>query len=324
MAEQDAVTTSVSPAVDKAVHFYATTYDILKIEAPRRENAKEWIGSKSFPRHCRFCLRREPDAPFTQEAHALPGLTGNRRLFTREECDDCNGKFGKLENDMGNFTRAERTFGHVTGRRRVPSLKTASWRIDANQMELRAHMSPGDGPWEEDEEKKLLKVRIEIPPYRPLAVYKAFLKMALSVMPERELEHFGQALRWLASDGIEENGVIDGTGFICYRTVGPRRFEDPFLVLLRRKQEANAPYASFIVTFGNSTYQIFLPSPERDGHLEGQDIYLPALPTPDVIHHLSSHGRPQLERIRLEAATPLAGEFWSRTLSYQRKIRLSP
>jgi hypothetical protein len=50
--------------------------------------------------------------------------------------------------------------------------------------------------------------------------------------------------------------------------------------LRRRHNDLKLPYASFYLTFANEIIQIFLPSPERDRHIEGEQIKLPLFPNP--------------------------------------------
>lgn len=61
---------------------------------------KEMIGAvdKSL-RKCRFCGRAAPEA-FRKESHAISEGLGNKFLICNEECDECNGRLAKVENNL--------------------------------------------------------------------------------------------------------------------------------------------------------------------------------------------------------------------------------
>ncbi len=46
---------------------------------------------------CRFCGELKSASDFTEDAHAVAECVGNKKIFTRYECDCCNLKFAKAE-----------------------------------------------------------------------------------------------------------------------------------------------------------------------------------------------------------------------------------
>lgn len=92
----------------------------------------------------------------------------------------------------------------------------------------------------------------------PVAVIKAFWKMALSVLPEEELVNFKELLLAVNRDPFESLGA--GAGIVRTFYPGPSR-TSPRIAILRRKLESDIyPYAFFILHFGNATYQVPLPT----------------------------------------------------------------
>ena len=52
------------------------------------------------------------------------------------------------------------------------------------------------------------------------------------------------------------------------------------LLMRRRPTSVDVPYAFLVLAYGNEVYQVFLPSPGQDRAIHGQELSLPAFPTP--------------------------------------------
>ncbi len=116
---------------EKAAQFYEETY--VGAHPLFLRPGKRLVLAGPDPRVCRFCGRDSANTRFRHDAHAIPHLLGNRTLFTREECDQCNLFFGStIENDLGNWTKPTRTFSRIKGKNGVPTLKNEKegWRIE--------------------------------------------------------------------------------------------------------------------------------------------------------------------------------------------------
>lgn len=276
--------------IAEAHHFYKDNYNVIAFYEMRRGQRKTYIGSKTNPRTCRFCNSSAPKASFSQEAHAVSHMVGNRTLFLNEECDECNAKSAQIENDFGNFTLPERTWSQVPGKKGIPTLRSfaKSSRVEMTPEGLSIKQVIGDDivDFDPDKSKGSFTATATLHKYRPLAVYKALLKMALSIMDHKELHAFGPALQWIASQGIIEGRVSDITQFTCFRsfTSGLAPYAFPVALLLRRKSDQlKCPYMSFVLIFHNYTYQIFLPSNEKDKQLVGLRSNLPMWPHPYML-----------------------------------------
>ena len=51
-------------------------------------------------RCCLFCGKMEPEASFTQKAHAISESLGNKSIVQNEECDECNNFLEDLSNKI--------------------------------------------------------------------------------------------------------------------------------------------------------------------------------------------------------------------------------
>jgi len=167
---------------------------------------KEFLGQK--PSVCRFCFKTAPEATFRKEAHAISELAGNGTLLSFYECDACNDRFSAFEDDLGKLTLLEHLAGQVLGKSGVPSAKTGQKRsrIDLDVTGFRIEEHDGDPIAEIDHEAQTLTITISPQPYRPLGVFKALVKMTLTLMDQGDIAKVPEALRWLrAADLRSEN-----------------------------------------------------------------------------------------------------------------------
>jgi hypothetical protein len=261
--------------------FYSSGYDFVVNRVVAARGPKVVLGDR--PAVCRFCARTVPEVTFRREAHAIPELVGNRTLVSLYECDDCNSRFSGFEDDFGKLTLAERVAGQVLGKAGVPSAKAGRGRsrIDMGVSGFRIEEQQGDPIAEVDFKAKTLTITIAPQPYRPLGVFKALMKMALSLMDENDLQEVPEVLRWLLAPDLITYRVGDGSLYSCFRTFtpGPAPFAATRAVLLRRRgPEVQGPAFIFVLAFGNSSFQVVVPAPQRDRHLIGKTIELRQVP----------------------------------------------
>lgn len=249
-----------------------------------RPAEKEMLGDKANKR-CRFCGRTEAETPFTDEAHAIPELLGNKSIATYWECDECNHYFGDtIENDLGNWSKPMRTFARIRGKRGVPTLKKGSnggWRIeyeDESGFHITAYEN--EPVCEIDEAKQTVTFNLKRDPYTPVAVLKAFYKIAFSLMPEEEIKYFPHALAWVRHPDHQK--VFAEQVPVLY-TFQPGPMPNDLIVafLLRRKNDdRDLPYGTFVLAYGNEMFQIFLLSAEKDGEWANKKFKFYSFPMP--------------------------------------------
>jgi hypothetical protein len=268
-------------ATAEDIAFYQDGYEMVVNRMVAARGPNEFLGQK--PSVCRFCLRTAPEVTFRKEAHAIPELAGNGTLISLYECDDCNARFSAFEDDLGKLTLLERIAGQVLGKSGVPSAKTGQKRsrIDVDLSGFKIEEHEDDPIAEIDHEAKTLTITIPAQRYRPLGVFKALLKVAITFMDEHDLPKAPEALRWLRAADLTTDQVDDGTRYTCLRTFtpGPAPFASTRAVLLRRKRpDVLGPTIIFVLAFGNLSFQIVVPSPQEDRHLIGKTISLRPVP----------------------------------------------
>lgn len=159
---------------------------------------KRYYGSPS-PRVCALCGRSAPVVSFDHEAHALPAALGNRRLFSLEECDLCNGRYSKWENELVNMFAPERIFGGVRGREGPPKISLHKMsRIEApapNEIRIYKHghddsivLDMGDGMGSGT-------LTLNCPSYSPVRAALALLRSLWLVMDTGQRSRAPELLR---------------------------------------------------------------------------------------------------------------------------------
>lgn len=233
---------------------------------------------------CRFCGRPEGKAPFKKVAHAVSEALGNKVLISLEECDDCNKATSEVESDLMSFVRGEITLAQIKGKRGVPSIKSHDGRsrIDFGPDGFQIKQFEGGPPlFRAYVDPVGAAADIPLPGFRPQGIYKAVIKMALTVLPTTELHAFGPALKWMTSNKLLLN-VGYARAWYTF-TSGPRPYPFPVIRVMRRKHDGlRVPYAIVVLGFGNVTLQMCLPAPEKDSLFSASMDVPPAHPTPHV------------------------------------------
>ncbi len=268
-----------SKEMQEMIKFYDENYYLAPL--PLNSGRKLYIGDKT-KRQCRFCGENDP-SKFRLEAHAFPELIGNRELISNSECDICNERFSRtIEDHLGKYTLLARAITQIKGKKR-PSYKSQSQqsRIDSlnNRIEIIYH--PDDNFIELDLDNKRVKIRGYRQPYIPRSVFKCLVKMGISILPDSELPYFTDTIKWLLIENPQNDPVAAAGPFstICSFTPGPKPFPFIMATLLKRKVDtADLPYTIFFIAFSNFTFQIALPFSNKDCHLIGKQLTLPAFP----------------------------------------------
>lgn len=272
--EQEPEKIVVESSALAALEFYAENYETLVFEGLNLKDRKEIWGQK--PPVCRFCLKTKHNATFSKDAHLVPAFIGNKTLFSRYECDECNERFSNFEDDLAKMTMGDRAIGQVPKRKGFTSLKPqgkkSSFAREATGVVIKQYAD--EGIFTVNRENSQVVITYDTQPYRPLGVYKSLAKMAFGLLPEIELVNFEELRQWLLEDDVTTRKVYAEQSHLCLHTFvpGPQPFPRPIIALLRRKVENSVPYLMFFLAFGNWTYQIFPPCPSKDSSLTNESF----------------------------------------------------
>lgn len=266
--------------VPKNLEFYATNYDIVfqKICWP---DDKVYLGRKETP-VCRFCNLSEPVVKFKKRAHALPESIGNKSVFSHYECDVCNEFFGQsIENDFANWSHPYRSVMRIRGKNSIPKMKRdgeKGWRIEVKDNVLKLSHYADHPMFKIDRDNNTLSIPMIRQPYTPVAVFKTFVKMGLSLVDDCEMENFNHTKKWILEPDHSKEFMQQCPLFYRFNP-GPLPNERIKIILLKRRDPAaSIPYMMFVVNYANDTFMVQLPSEVKDRHLNGKKMQLYHVP----------------------------------------------
>ncbi|XXJ20823.1 HNH endonuclease [Desulfovibrio caledoniensis] len=161
-------------------------------------NGVRTFGEKDkSKRVCRFCGRSFPEVTFKQKAHAISEAFGNKNTVLNEECDECNGRFGRtIENSAALYFGVHRVLFGVKGKKGSTKIKTETGvfgKIEGSNKVVLAttqKIMNADGsiaPIQLDTGQRIARQD----------VYRALCKFALSVMDDYDPEVFSDTVGWI-------------------------------------------------------------------------------------------------------------------------------
>jgi hypothetical protein len=236
-------------------------YDILaSYKIDEGQNKPTILGAKEFK--CRFCGKSKPETTFRNRAHALPEFIGNSSLLSHYECDNCNSRFGReLESQFANFMQLNHTMFAVKGKSGFPKFKlTNGTSIKSDGKLIDWDGIPND-KLSYDNYTSTLVATQKVPSFVPVAVYKALLKMALTIMPHDELKTFSETMNWLNAP-IHNNGFEIQPLWVLYGSLNSNdRFPHIGASLLKRKNLKDFEIAPMLFRLNYANFQFDLPLP---------------------------------------------------------------
>lgn len=222
---------------------------------------------------CRFCERGPSDTvTFRLKAHAGPELLGSKTIRTKNECDECNRRFGAgIESHLGNRLDFLRSVTQVKGKGGAPSYENPSgtMRIENRDGKQSFHLTDkslfdkalaaGGAPFSFELPTDALSKK-----HIPLEAFKALVKIACSVCPREELPECRPAINWIMTG---ERPYTSTLLVLRSFTSGPREAFVSRVVLLRRKQPGLEPYLWCMLQVLNHGLQFLVPFCPADAHL---------------------------------------------------------
>lgn len=190
-------------------------------------------------RCCLFCGKMEPEASFTQKAHAISESLGNKSIVQNEECDECNNFLGKtVEQDFANYMEFFRSMYKVYGKSGIP--KNEKYYHSGDRFNIVVN-GLAEGECDQtlidtinlDSDKKIT----------PQNLYKSIVLYAVSLIGNTNRESLKRTIRWLKS---EEN--VSKLPPISY-SVQPGLWRDrPWAICYSRKNE-DKNFPQFVIEF---------------------------------------------------------------------------
>ena len=287
--------------LQKILDYYNENYNCLTFTMPLE---KSYIDTKQ-PGICRFCGRDESQVTFKNIAHAIPEFFGNKTLLTACECDECNKKFGiggGIEDNLAKLLSIYRTAGFVKGKNGLPSFKNKKGDLRIDPQENLINLDCNKDYINIDKLNKYFTITTETPKFIPLLAYKAFLKIALSIMPDEELVWFKSLINFVNTDELKATALCHvmqttTSGYKPYSTIQN-------LLFIRKNDKIMQPYMYYVLMFGNLLYQVVVPSTIKDKELFKQNLTVKWVPFPSP-YCISSEFKSSTQKVDLSGTEPV-------------------
>lgn len=236
-------------------------YDVLVSFIIDEEERKPHILDKhKFV--CRFCGQQKPEVTFKTRAHALPEFIGNGSLFTHAECDDCNSRFGReFESHFANFMHLNHTLFGVRGKKGLPKFKLTNGTEIVNDGGMIDWQGVPTEQLIHDEKARTLTATQKVPSFVPANVFKALVKMALTIMPAEQLTTFVDTFHWLNAP-LTDVRFSTTELWLAYGAISSQdRFPFISASLLKRKKLTDFELVPLIFRLNYGNFQFDVPVP---------------------------------------------------------------
>jgi hypothetical protein len=244
-----------------------------KILAEVKGHAGRTKTTLGRPGLCRFCGSTDL-GKFRNVAHTFPESLGNKCIVSADECDDCNSLFSIYDDALANCIGPILTLGGVKGKGNKvrQSGRTAGNSVinrhsieSIPQISLLVRGIDGKKQLKLDPATGMLKLNFPLPaiPYKPRHAYKAVVKMAIALLPESELSHFGKLREWLRQPNAGSIFSRLPVG-ISFASIGKWPQLVAGMLLKRTIDDEASPYMIFLCTAGSVCLQIHLMSDDMD------------------------------------------------------------
>jgi len=278
-------------------------------------------------RTCSFCKATYGEnEKFKSLAHLFPSLIGNANLFSDFECDNRNNLFAHYENHLANFLGAARAINMENVKSGALKFKSPDKTFiiekddesEIPKLRFESHELENDHFTLDAENKKITFHTIRHS-YNPHKVWKSFLKMGLSILPEDYVDDYELAFAILRAKRKNEEKDNPLYKMNMYLHPGPS-FPSPMAILFERKNYENLiPMHIACIMFHNYTYQLVLPFSKQDKHLyNGKTlITIPNMPPFIDKHFAEKFGIPKEHRLNFNLDEMKKNEKQDITFSFE-------
>lgn len=181
--------------LDEHMQVFGRLLEEYDLCAPRTDKHVDIGNARKVDRTCRFCGgTTKTGARFDKEAHAIPAALGNKYLKLANECDECNQYFGdEIEPTFVEQLNLQRVFLGIEARGSLPTVKFPGGKLFRDDK----HMVVVSEKISVDASGVLSTQLGNGKPIVPQNFYRALGKIALSVIPEKELPTLAKTVHWV-------------------------------------------------------------------------------------------------------------------------------
>lgn len=257
---------------DKIFYFHKYYKPVFTFDE-KKDHSSRILGDSSN-KECRFCGKKEPDVSFGHEAHAISELLNNKLLLTNYECDLCNDMFGRgIENQLGIWLKSYRAITQQKTKKNkfVQLSRFIKFKKEDNDFAFTI-IDPAKNNVQVDfgidsMGKKTVKFTVPTDKYVPLQCYLAFVKFAVSIAREEDIQNLSWAINCLSNEAkMKEYGKLQV--LVQHSDKSLQSFVTK-LYKLDNDCPYNLPMYAFMIAFQDLFFTIYLP---KNG--EGYDLEL--------------------------------------------------
>jgi hypothetical protein len=249
-------------------------YELLQQVKGAVGRPRTYLGTKGV---CRYCGTHDLSL-FRKLAHTFPEALGNKSVFSRDECDRCNGGiFSLYDEELTKAVSPFITLGGIEGKgNKVRATGRSSGGSFVEQRRSAGKRSIFSASHAIDPKDAFAadatgrNVRLTTPiapvPFKPRYAYKALAKMGVALLPQEEIKNYQKLIAWLLNPQDAEDFPVLEVGF-SYGSVGNA---PPFVTgqLFRRvKSDDCVPHILFLFCAGSVCMQIDLLSDHMEDHI---------------------------------------------------------
>jgi hypothetical protein len=247
---------------------------------PKKSNKKEVRRIKN--KVCRFCNRTENGTTFKSLSHKIPKLMGNRFWYSEDECDNCNFLFHQYETHLSDFFGLDRSLQKVKGGSKYPKFKSPRETLEVRVGEfynlsgvyIQQNSNENDH-FQYNKETGELKITTKTTPFIPVYVYKALLKIALSILPKEEVTNYHDLLPFILDPA---SNYISSCPIAGYMLHDDARFDFQSLIFEKKDSKLKLPNHFFCFYWLSNIIIIYLPNHKNDIWMKDQYIEVPVPP----------------------------------------------
>lgn len=255
--------------------------------------------------YCRFCKRDASQTVFSEITHLLPELLSKNEVHTCEECDRCNDIFSDYESHLATFVRPFMIMLGIRGKNKIPTFQSRSIGGNNNTVTRISYYDDCNrklyiGLDEDviiDKDNYLLSILFRYPPFIPTKIYKALVKIGMSLLPkefDRDCSHIYQ---WLLSGEDDLSYVRYGFMTTLSDIYWPKPSAELYQANHLNTKHEEYPEYTLILKFANQVFQVFLPFTDVQWRIHNKKRTLCLELMPAAIYNFSN-GKQDYYRIK--------------------------
>lgn len=281
---QESISQTLNLEYSEQVDLFSKSYELINVDFANETDNPNNFKNKSGK--CKFCNPFNSVAKFTKKSHTIPQFLGNQSSISDFECDNCNDLFGEYENQFSKFFGHIITINGTKGKRGIPDSASADNKTIAYGRRIADNVSGiafGHNKTDLknikfDPKNKNFSLVTKTEKYIPLSIYKALLKMAVGLMPEKYLEENINVLEFLRDKKHAKFSSKPLIKLVLFSL--SKHYERTSILLFKRLEKVkDLPPFLFVLLYEQFMFQILIPNSFDSGESNSQNaVFCPLFP----------------------------------------------